>query len=197
MKITGGNLRGRNVESRPHKSLRPTTGRVREAIFNMLIHGRFLNNENFVSDGKHLIEGRKVLDIFCGTGILGIEAFSRGAEHVTLVDEDSRTIEITKQNVRNLGVNANILRSDSTKLPRATHKCSLVFMDPPYNSNLANDSLKSLKEQNWLEDKAIIILEHGIKEVIQPPEGYTILDEREYNKTQIMLLQYRELRTEI
>ena len=120
MKITGGALRGRKVEARTDRSLRPTTSRVREAIFNLLKHGKFLKDERFKSRGQDIIEGQHVVDIFCGTGILGLEAISRGAEHATLIDEDSRTIDITRQNVRNLDANARVIRSDSTRLPAAS-----------------------------------------------------------------------------
>jgi 16S rRNA (guanine966-N2)-methyltransferase len=164
---------------------------VREAIFNMLKHGRFLNHEYYKPQDGDLIEGQMVVDIFCGTGMLGLEALSRGAEHVTLIDGDSRTLEVARANVRNLGANANIMRSDSTNLPRAHHQCGLAFMDPPYNSKLVAPALKSLRDNGWLADRAVIILEHGhIEEVNEPPEGFKVLDTRLYAKTRVTVLQY-------
>lgn len=190
MKITAGKFRGRNVESRPGHSVRPTTSRVREAAFNLLKHGKFHSHEQFIDDGQDLVEGREVVDIFCGTGILGLEALSRGAAHATLIDESSQTVDIARLNVRHIGANATVLRSDSTRLPRAQKASRLAFMDPPYHSNLAPAGLKSLAEQGWLERGAIILVELSMKEPFAAPENYIALDDREYNNTRLIVLQY-------
>ncbi len=193
MKITGGKFKGRNVEARKDQSLRPTTGRVREAVFNMLMHGKFLNDERFKNpEGRNIIEGQKVVDIFCGTGILGLEAVSRGAEHATLIDQNQSTIDIAWQNINNTGANARVIKSDSTRLPRAVQKCTLAFLDPPYNSGLSVPALKSLRDQGWLANGAIVILEHSNRDDFIAPEKFVVLDDRDYNKTRITLMQYQE-----
>jgi 16S rRNA (guanine966-N2)-methyltransferase len=195
MKVTAGKYRGRNIESRPDKNLRPTSSRVREAIFNLLVHGKFMKQEDFVrDDNPSALEGRKAVDIFCGTGALGLEAMSRGVEHVTFVDQDSKILAITRRNVEHFGEqsHAQFIRSDSTRLPRAPMKHELAFVDPPYNKNLAPKALESLRDQGWLAHGAVVLVEHAKKEDLTVPEKFYLVDTREYNVTRISILQYRE-----
>lgn len=195
MKVTAGKYRGRNIESRPDKNLRPTSSRVREAIFNLLSHGKFMKHEDFVhDDNPSMLEGRTAVDIFCGTGALGLEAMSRGVGRVTFVDQDSKILAITRRNVEHFGEqsHAQFIRSDSTRLPRAPMKHTLAFVDPPYNKGLAPKALESLRDQGWLEHGAVVLVEHAKKEDIVLPEKFFVLDEREYNVTRISILQYRE-----
>ncbi len=193
MKIVAGKHKGRSVEGTKERSVRPTTSRVRESMFNLLKHGKFLYSDDFISDDNpDLIEGRKLADIFCGTGVLGLEAISRGAEHVTFIDQSPKSLELTRHNVASLGEeeNSKFIRSDSTNLPRAAYPCKLVFIDPPYHKNLAIPSLKSLAEQGWLEYGAVVVLEHGKQDDIVTPEGYNLLDHRSHDKTKISIYQY-------
>ena len=193
MKIAGGKYRGKNIEARPDRTLRPTSGRIREAIFNILKPGRFRKDAHFIADDNpDLVEDRRVVDIFCGTGALGIEALSRGASHCTFIDQNPRTLAMAEANISHIGEkdNARFLRSDSTELPRAPMPCDLAFIDPPYNQNLAIPGLLSLKESGWLSPGAIIILEHGKQDDPQEVEGFTLLDTRLHDKTRITVMQY-------
>jgi len=194
MKVTGGKYRGKNIESRDEKTLRPTTARVRETIFNILAHGKFIHEDDFISDDNpSLIEDRKVLDIFCGTGALAIEAISRGAAFVYLVDQNPKTLSLAKSNVDSLGEeddNASYIRSDSTLLPSAFEECDLVFIDPPYNKNLGIPAIKSLVKNKWLKIGAIVVLEHGKQDDVQEISGFKMLDNRTSDKTRITFYQY-------
>lgn len=196
MKITGGKFRGKNIEARQERTLRPTSGRIRESIFNILQHGRFFKHDDFIEDDNpSLVEDRRVIDIFCGTGALGIEALSRGATHLTLVDQNAATLSIAQKNVSQLGesilANTQFIRSDSTQLPIAPKPCKLAFIDPPYGRNLVLPALSSLVEQGWLTHGSIVVIEHEKRDGLIVPECFTLLDERVHDKTKLTLLQYK------
>jgi 16S rRNA (guanine966-N2)-methyltransferase len=184
--IISGKHRGRKIETKRSAAIRPTGGKARGAIFNILMHGEFS-----AAECSPLI-GKCAIDLFCGTGALGLEALSRGAEHVTFVDQSSESIALAAANVRNLKEegSAHFLRNDSAALPPARKSCSLAFLDPPYNSGLAAKSLASLDRQGWLEDTAIAVIELSHKEQFAPPEHYTLFDERRYGNTRIVFVRY-------
>lgn len=185
MRIIAGKHKGRSILSPSGEQVKPTTSKNREAIFSILSSGTFMKN------GASVLTNAVVMDLFCGSGILAFEALSRGAQTAILVDIDQKNIEIAKTNAAKLGETNNIhlLRSDARFLPKSRLRCDVVFMDPPYNSNLINASLNSLKQQEWLKPNAIIILELAKKEDIQIPAEFTILDERRYSKTKILFLE--------
>ncbi len=193
MKITGGKYRNKNIEVQEDRALRPTMARTREAIFNILQHGRFLNHVLFVEDDNpSRVEHRSVVDLFCGTGALGLEALSRGAEHITFVDQNQQRMSLARSNAAQLGETARVsfVRSDSTRLPPASRKHDLAFIDPPYRQKLEAAALESLRDMGWLKPGAIVILEGGKQD--DPPEvaGYHLLDTREHDKTRISVLQF-------
>jgi 16S rRNA (guanine966-N2)-methyltransferase len=193
MKITGGKYKNRTIEALEDKDLRPTSARNREVIFNLLMHGRFMKHPDFVrDDNPSLVEGRRVIDIFCGTGALGIEALSRGAAQLILVDQNATTLSQARQNIVRIGEekNVNFIRSDSTRLPKATLPCSLAFMDPPYDKGLASPALESLATQGWLTETAIVIVELGKRDGCKIPAGYVTLDDRAHDRTRLLVLQY-------
>lgn len=187
LRIIAGKHRGRNIETKESKGIRPTGSKARGAIFNILAHG------NFGPQDQSPLIGQDVLDLFCGTGALGLEALSRGAKHVTFVDQSGDSITLARQNVLRMGEeeNAHFLRNDSTSLPPARRKVALVFMDPPYNSGLAVKSLASLHAQSWLADDAVIVVELSSREKIAITAPYALFDEREYGNTKIVFLKYR------
>lgn len=186
MRIIAGKHRGRRIETIDDKKLRPTTGMAREAVFNILSHGRFLDGRN------NLLDGCRVLDLFCGCGALAMEALSRGAAHVTLIDIDQKHLEVARHNIEKIGEgqNATFLRRDSSNPPAARTPCNLVFVDPPYKQNLAATVLNKLEANNWLEDGAIIVVETGKKEDLPVPEKYVELDCRTYGNCCIRILQW-------
>ena len=193
MKITGGKYRNKNIEAMKERTLRPTTSRIREAMFNLLKHGKFLFSDEFIEDDNpDRVEGRRVVDLFCGTGALGIEALSRGAEHVTFIDQNSKTLSLARANVQHIGEleHASFIRSDSTLLLPTSRPCSLVFIDPPYKQNLAYPAMKSLAQQGWLEVGAVIMVEQGKQDDTSMPEGFQLLDARVHDKTRITIAQY-------
>ena len=186
--IISGKHRGRKIELKKNTSIRPTGSRTRGAVFNILMHGKF------GPDGNSPIIDKSVIDLFCGSGALGLESLSRGAKHVTFVDGSAESIAIARSNVAHLKEeeNASLIRSDSTSLPKARKTCSLAFLDPPYNSGLAVKSLTSLDVQGWLENGAVAVVELSAKETLTAPKNYTIFDERKYGNTKIVLLTYNQ-----
>lgn len=186
LRIIAGKHRGRKIDIRESKSIRPTGSKARGAIFNILTHGQF------GPGGQSPLLGQRVLDLFCGTGALGLEALSRGASHVTFVDQSQESINLARQNALRMGEETTVqfLRNDSTSLPPGRTQVSLVFMDPPYNSGLATKSLGSLDKQGWLVDGAVMVVEISAKETLPAPEGYSVFDEREYGNTKIVFLRY-------
>lgn len=186
MRIISGKHRGRRIEMHDGAEIRPTSGRTREAIFNILTHG------SFGRDGESPLIGKRAVDIFCGTGALGLEALSRGALHVTFVDRTPASLNLARENVERFGEEAasKFIRSDSTQLPKAMQPCTVAFADPPYNKGQAAPALKSLREQGWLEPDAIVVLELAAKELIDLPEGYEQLDERRYGNSKILILRH-------
>ncbi|MBU2983027.1 16S rRNA (guanine(966)-N(2))-methyltransferase RsmD [Lentibacter algarum] len=155
--------------------LRPTSDRTRESLFNILAHyGQPAN--------------ARVLDLFAGTGALGLEALSRGAEHVTYVENGRPAQKLVTENLRKARreTDAKLLSVDATKLPPAQTPCSLVFLDPPYGKSLGEKALASALAQGWLTDDALIVWEESRAPI--PPQGFTMQDQRSYGGTIITIL---------
>ncbi len=165
--------------------MRPTSDRTRQALFNILRHKDF--------DMGFTLEGAAVLDLFAGTGALGIEALSQGARWCLLVDDSADSRAIQRENVEALGLTGatRIWRRDATDLgpigPSAGGPFNLVFLDPPYRKELVPKALASLKDGGWLADNALLVAESNASEVIEMP-GYTLLDERDYGETRLRFL---------
>lgn len=185
MRIISGKHRGRRIAMHDDADIRPTSGRTREAIFNILTHG------SFGREGESPLIDKRVVDIFCGTGGLGLEALSRGAKHVTFIDRNSQSLALVRENVANFKEEdaTHFLRNDSTQLPPATFPCTVAFADPPYNKGQAAPALKSLKEQGWLEDNALVVLELSTHELLHIPEGFELMDERKYGNSKVLILR--------
>lgn len=162
--------------------MRPTGDRVREALFNMLSHATW--TEDPLTDAI-------VLDAFCGTGALGLEALSRGAEHLTLMDIDPRSLALARQNVAALKEEGRValLRADAARPPRARQPATLVFLDPPYSKDLAERALPALAEAGWLARECVCIVETAREDDFTPPPGFVLCDERCYGETRITFLQ--------
>jgi 16S rRNA (guanine966-N2)-methyltransferase len=183
MRIIAGSLRGRVLSAvgkgDPGAHLRPTTDRVRESLFNMLAGGRF--GDPF--------EGAVVLDLFAGTGALGFEALSRGAQEVTFVDDGRKALSLLRDNTRLLGVadQCRIIARDATRLPPATKaRASLIFLDPPYGQELGARALASAESSGWIAPGALIVWEEHAPQV--PPPGFLHLETRRYGDTHVTLL---------
>lgn len=183
MRIIGGTWRGLHLAEvgagDPRAHLRPTSDRVREAIFNLLING---------SHGDR-VRGATVLDLFAGTGALGLEALSRGATSAVLVDDGKAAQRLIAQNIAKMRVAAQVtlLPRDATRLPPAPEARSLIFLDPPYGKGLGEVSLTSALAQGWIAPEATVLWEEG-----QPPaapQGFALLDQRRYGETWVTLLE--------
>lgn len=186
IRIISGKHRGRRIDVPDGKKIRPTGGRTREAIFNILMHGEF--------SGEHSpFIGKRVVDIFCGTGALGLEALSRGASDITFVDQSQESLNLVRKNAERMGElpHCRFVRSDSSVLPRSSVAHSLAFIDPPYNSGLALKALASLKINGWLSEDAVCVIETASREPFAAPEGYAQFDERKYGNTSLYLLRVK------
>jgi 16S rRNA (guanine966-N2)-methyltransferase len=183
MRIIGGRWRGLHLAEvgtgDPKAHLRPTSDRVREAIFNLLINGTH----------GDLVTGATVLDLFAGTGALGLEALSRGAASVTLVDDGRPAQKLMAQNIAKMRVEGQvqILPRDATKLPQASAPFTLIFLDPPYGKALGEAALTSARAQGWIAPKATILWEEGTAPAAPP--GFALLDQRRYGDTWVTLLE--------
>lgn len=179
MRIVGGRFRGRTLKAPSSQAIRPTSDRLREAIFNILAHGY-----------DHVVENARVIDLFAGTGALGLEAISRGARFTLFVDEGAEGRALQRENVEALGLGGvtRIFRRDATRLGEAPagEKFDLAFLDPPYGKGLAPRALASLMDGGWLRDGAIVVIEEAAEEGVALPSGLTQLDRRAYGETQIV-----------
>jgi 16S rRNA (guanine966-N2)-methyltransferase len=183
MRIIGGQWRGLHLAEvgagDPKAHLRPTSDRVREAIFNLLINGRH----------GDLVTGRVVLDLFAGTGALGLEAVSRGAISATLVENGRTAQSLIGQNIAKMRVQGQVspVQRDATKLPTAPAAFNLIFLDPPYGKALGEAALQSAKAQGWIAPDAVVLWEEGTPPA--PPQGFALLDQRRYGDTWVTLLE--------
>ena len=185
MRIVGGRLRGRALASPGSRAVRPTSERLRESIFDILEH-RY--------PGR--IEGRRVVDLFAGSGALAIEALSRGARFALLVDNGAEARALLRANVEAMGLGGvtRIWRADATRLGDAPAggRFSLAFLDPPYGQDLAGPALAALVSGGWLETDALCVVEEAAKAEIAAPPGLAPIDERVYGDTRIASLQRDE-----
>ena len=186
MRIVGGRHRGLRLADPgagdPAARLRPTADRVRESLFNMLCQGRRGDR----------VTGARVLDLFAGTGALGLEALSRGAVHTTFVDDGKVALRLIRDNLARAGraPDATLLALRADALPPATAPCALVFLDPPYGAALGAPALARAAGQGWLAARATIVWEEAAP---QPaPPGFALLDSRRYGDTWITLLEAPE-----
>src|SRR4051812_18342721 len=175
MRITGGRLRGRQLARPADARLRPTSDKARQALFNILVHNDF-------GIGFSL-GGARVIDLFAGTGALGLEAISHGARYCLLVDDAAESRALIRENVEALQLTGStkIWRRDATQLgPMSAGSggpFDLAFLDPPYRKNLIAPALAALSEGGWLADSALLVAESAEDELVEAP-GYSVLDTR-------------------
>jgi 16S rRNA (guanine966-N2)-methyltransferase len=182
MRVVGGRLKGRNIASPSTQAIRPTADRLREALFNILIHAY----DNPIVDAR-------VLDLFAGTGALGIEAVSRGAGFTLFVDNGAEARALLRNNVEALGLGGvtKVYRRDAADLGPAhpVEPFSLVFLDPPYRMKLAEKALESLRDGGWLTPRALLVVEEAKSAAFAPPEGFEELERRAYDDTEFTFLR--------
>lgn len=182
MQIAGGIWKGKILDY-PKKGLRPTTDKIRSAVFNMI-------EANF----PDLLQCAKVCDIFCGAGAVGIEALSRGAQNATFIDKDRLTIRCLQNNVKEIEARTTIIPFDAIKaLERIkSEKFDLIFLDPPYNMDLVEPVIKRIGEYHILNQKGIIVIEHHKKEKFAIPENLIMYKEKKYSDTVVTILINKE-----
>lgn len=184
MRITAGLYGGRTLATPRDSRVRPTADKVRQAIFNILLHNDF----------GLTLDGARVADLFAGTGAMGIEALSRGASFCLFVDDSAESRAVIRQNVETLSLTgvSKIWRRDATSLGEmaagAGGPFELVILDPPYRKALIEPALASLRGGGWLTDGAVIVAETAEDETVAGAD-FTRLVERSYGETRVTLLQ--------
>ena len=185
MRVVGGRFKGRPLAGPRSAAIRPTSDRMRESLFNILAHGYDLPDGN-----------TRVLDLFAGTGALGLEAISRGAASALFFDTGVEARGIIRQNIENLGLTgvARIFRRDATKpgIAGTIAPFDLVFCDPPYRKGLGEQALEAIGKGGWLNTGALCVLEEAADAEVVLPEGYDLIERREAGETQLLFLRNRQ-----
>lgn len=187
MRITGGTLRGRTLAAPSDMRVRPTSDKVRQAVFNILAHNDF--------ECGFTLEGARVADLFAGTGAMGLEAVSRGAKFCLFVEDAAESRALIRENVEAFGMTGvtKIWRRDATKLGAmgagAGGQFDLVFLDPPYRKTLIAPALAALRDGGWLAKDAICVCECAEDEDVLSTDGFAVLDDRIYGETRVTILR--------
>lgn len=178
MRIVGGSLRGRPLATPRSDSIRPTSDRTREAVFNVIAHA-----------WPERLDGARVLDLFSGTGALGLEALSRGAAQCLFIEESAEGRGLIRTNIEEFGLQgrAKIFRRDATRLGEVgtIAPFDLVFADPPYGKGLAERALQSALAGGWLTADALVVVEEAAASPFQPVEGLALIERREWGDTSV------------
>lgn len=184
MRVVAGTLRGRPLATPRGGDIRPTSDRVREAMFNILAHGC----------GGFDLAGARVLDLFAGTGALGVEALSRGAAFCLFVEDNADARGLIRSNIEAFGLAGvtKIFRRDATDLGAAGRhdRFSLVFADPPYDRGLAAPALASAAGGGWLADGALAVVEERAGSDVVLPPNFGVLDQRSWGDTQVVFARF-------
>lgn len=174
MRVISGTIRGKRLKEPSDYSIRPTTDKVKESIFNII---------------QFDIEGRNVLDLFAGTGQLGIECLSRGAASVTFVDQSKEAISIVKQNLKTCGLEARVVQDDSIAFLSRGAKYDIIILDPPYATNLLDKALEIINSVDILSEGGIIMCESA-REKHMPELKMPYFKRKEYNYGKVKLTTY-------
>jgi 16S rRNA (guanine966-N2)-methyltransferase len=184
MRVDSGSHRGTKLVVPEGKDVRPTSDRARQAIFNILAHGH------------DAIEDARVLDVFAGSGALGLEALSRGARSLAAFKQDRAAADCIKRNAAACHETERtvIILGDATRPPEAHRHprfspADLVFLDPPYGQDLIAPALTALNDRGWIAGNALIVTEMGDRDRLTPPEGFAPVDERRYGKARIVMMR--------
>nr|WP_314261930.1 16S rRNA (guanine(966)-N(2))-methyltransferase RsmD [uncultured Devosia sp.] len=183
MRIVAGKFRGKQLNSPSDDSIRPTSDRARESMFNIL-----------ASRLGPVFHEVRVLDLFAGTGALGLEALSRGANHVTFVDTGAESRGLIRDHIEAFGAGGvtKLLRRDATDLgkPGTFGQFNLVFLDPPYGKGLGELALTGIAGNGWLASGATVVFEESVEAEVEIPEGFVLDDRREYGAAAVYFLTF-------
>lgn len=176
MNITAGKFKGSKVKIPDEKIVRPTLSKIRESIFNTLF-------------SMMEFEGKSFLDMFAGSGIMGLEALSRGFKSVLALEKNAKVARILKENYENIKLKPNLITGDSLKiLPKLNDKFDVIYIDPPYYSGIYEDCLEKIKENSLLNPDAIVILEH-VAEVNWEEFGFKLIKQKSYGGKMLTFLR--------
>jgi 16S rRNA (guanine966-N2)-methyltransferase len=183
MRIIAGKHRGRRLEAPQGPRVRPTSERAREAVFDILAHGRFAD--------RAVYDDALVVDAFAGTGAMGLEALSRGARFASFLEREPIARAALIRNIAAMGEGARaaIIAGNALRPPRGS-LCELAFVDPPYGEGAGAPALEALAETHWLAAGALVVLELGLRDAFAPPKDFTLLDERRYGAARMLFLRY-------
>ncbi len=182
MRIVSGEFRGRKIIVPDTKDTRPTMDKTRQAVFNILRSAAWA----LKSDGAPILHGARVLDVFAGSGAMGLEALSQGAQGAVFVESGKLAVEAIKKNIAamSLTARARVMEKDALKLPpNGEGAYDLVFLDPPYDEGLLSDALDALREKGYIGAETLLVLEMQKKH--DAPQGVTILDARQYGVSKV------------
>ena len=180
MRIIAGTMRGLKLEGGDDRTIRPTADRTREGLFNVLAH----NSRFQTGRGGPCPAGCTVLDLFAGSGALGLEALSRGAERVTFIEKAETSLTVLKQNIARARAadSTRIVRRDALKPGRPPVAHDLILMDPPYGQDLAATALGAARDDGWLTAAAFVVVETDGTDPFAWPEGFTAIDRRKHGR---------------
>lgn len=184
LRIAGGRHRGRPLRALEGTTTRPTAARVREAVFDILLHGR--------PAALQPLQGARVLDAFAGTGALGLEALSRGAAHATFLERDRAALALLRANAEALGEagRCTIVAADATAPVRAPEPAGIVLLDPPYGEAMVEKALGALTEAGWIAAGTVVVAEGAERDPFALPPGFRLVDERRYGRTVVRFLAF-------
>lgn len=186
MQIISGRLKGLRIVTSDKCDYRPTTARVKDAIFNILAHGCF------GADGGCLLDDAVSIDLFAGTGALTFEALSRGGAHGVMIEKNPLHLQELKANSEKFGLRTQttVIRGDATNLPKAKIKCNLAFIDPPFNLSLVDPTLVSLVKGGWLKHGAIIVIETHFKDLYSASDDFALVSSRQYGHAILRIYRF-------
>ncbi|MGI4775327.1 MAG: 16S rRNA (guanine(966)-N(2))-methyltransferase RsmD [Janthinobacterium lividum] len=184
IRIIAGKHKNRVIATQKNPKYRPSTSKIREAIFSILTSGRFIQDPILINSN--------VLDLFTGTGSLAFEALSRGAAKATMIDINDKYLKSAKIFAEFIGEDQNIdfLCLSAQTLPKALQQYNLVFVDPPYHKDLITNSLQSLLQGKWLMSGAIIAVESARTEDFNLPQNMSLITQRIYGNTKLSILEF-------
>ena len=187
-RVIAGSHRGRRLEAPAGDAVRPTADRTREAVFNILAHA------GWGEGGGSALSGARVLDAFCGSGALGLEALSRGAASCVFLDKNAVALDCARRNVATLGEEgrATLIRADALQPPVAREPANLVFLDPPYGRELPEPALIALAGQGWFAPGAVIVVETAERDPVPTLRFCEPLYQRRYRLTAVHFFHYRK-----
>lgn len=185
LRIIGGKYRGKKLRTTINDDIRPTKSLVREALFNIL-YAKYGNFRDL-----------NIADICCGSGALGIESLSRGANLVCFVDNCVDHLKIVAENLSNLEGNYNFIHSDILNLKPADMSFDVIFLDPPYNMEQENMVLANLVSKGWMTGKTLLIYEAVAAKKLSLEEKFTLIDERKYGKSKLFFIKLKEIILEL